>query len=132
MEELKSVIRRLAFLSALVTQCFMQKVLAQQRVDTTLKVGSNKRVAQVQKSDYLKARREFTTRLIKYAGSPQSPEASDSADTPPTEVTQVLFKSGNLTLKAWINTPKEKKTTKNILLLFFCMEVFPMEKVTGI
>jgi dipeptidyl aminopeptidase/acylaminoacyl peptidase len=96
----------------------MQNVFAQQRVDTTMNDESNKTLGQVQKSDYIKARKEFKTRLIKYAGSPQKPEASDSADAPPPGVTQVLFKSGNLILKAWINTPNEKNNREYPAIVF--------------
>ncbi len=84
---------RLTITIALIIQCLVQNTYGQ-------KAGS---------TDYLKARTRFNTSLIKHGGSPQQPEATDSADVPPAGVSQVFFKSGNnLTLKAWINAPKGK------------------------
>jgi acetyl esterase/lipase len=118
MKKLGSVTGWLAFVSMFISPFFVQSVFAQQSLDTTKNVGSNKIWTPVQKSDYTTARKRFKTRLIKYGPSPQSQEETDSADVPPPGVTQFFFKSGNLTLKAWINKPNEKNIKNHPAIIF--------------
>ncbi|MDB5091753.1 MAG: hypothetical protein JWR09_5747 [Mucilaginibacter sp.] len=103
MEKIKSLTRSLIFISACILQCFSQYGFAQEPKSKTAYNGSIRSL----KQDYLEARTKFKTTLIKHHGSPQNPEAADSANMPPPGVSQIFFKSGNdLTLKAWINVPK--------------------------
>jgi dienelactone hydrolase len=118
MKKLASVTGWLAFVSTAISPFFMQSIFAQQHLDTTMNIGSNKIGAPVQKSDYATERKRFKTRLIRYGPSPQSPEETDSADAPPPGVTQIFFNSGNLTLKAWINKPNEKNNKKHPAIIF--------------
>jgi dipeptidyl aminopeptidase/acylaminoacyl peptidase len=72
---------------------------------------------QLQKEDYSKVRQEFQTKLIRQGASPQKSVPSDSADAPPPGVTEVVFSSGNLSLKAWMNNPDlTRKTTYPVII----------------
>lgn len=98
----------------LITASLFQSTFAQQNNDGTIKPE-----IQIQKEDYANVRKEFKTKLIKKTGSPQKPEATDSADMPPSGVTQIFFKtSNNLTLKAWINVPTGKNNGKYPVIVF--------------
>lgn len=67
----------------------------------------------IQTEDYARARHDFTTTLVKRGPSPQKPpalEASASADT-------VSFRSGSLTLQAWISRPATEAKRPAVLFL---------------
>ena len=91
---------------------FFQSVFAQQND------GTIKSEAQFQNNDYINSRKQFETKLIKHVSSPQQPATSDSADVPPMGISECFFKSGNLTLKVWINKPNDTVNKKYPLVVF--------------
>jgi dipeptidyl aminopeptidase/acylaminoacyl peptidase len=110
MEKLKS--RQLLFPCTLFLIALFQIVSGQQK-DGTLKPE-----VQLQSEDYSKARSKFQTSLIRQGPSPQKTIVSDSADVPAPGVTEVLFSSGNLTLKAWMNSPDTTCNTQYPVVVF--------------
>ena len=59
---------------------------------------------EIQNEDYTKARRSFRTKIIR-----QNPALQDYEPYQiPADVSEVVFKSGKLSLKAWTNLPQEK------------------------
>jgi dipeptidyl aminopeptidase/acylaminoacyl peptidase len=76
--------------------------------------GTIKPEVEIQKEDYAIARRKFKTKFIKEGPSPQKVKMPE----PPAGVTAIEFPSGNLTLKAWINTPPIETTEKYPAVLF--------------
>lgn len=69
---------------------------------------------QIQKDDYAEARSRFRTKLIRQGPSPQQEEGP--VPQPPTGVTQVVFPSGKLRLKAWLSTPAEGGSKRPAIL----------------
>lgn len=69
---------------------------------------------EIQKGDYAKARKNFRTKLIRNASSPQNVPMPDI----PTGVTVAEFPSGNLRLKAWINLPDKNSKEKIPAIVF--------------
>ena len=118
MKKIKLITQAFTFLLAFVLQCFIQNTFAQQPADTTADDGTIKPLVQVQNADYSEVRKQFKTTLIKQDGSPRKTKSTDSVDVPPAGVTQFLFKSGNLTLKAWMNMPGEKSNKKYPAVVF--------------
>ena len=108
------------FISILVfiSTCSMQTIFAQQAIDTTQEEGIIKPLVQIKSDDYSIVRKQFKTKLIKQGGSPQKTQQVDSADIPPQGVTQILFKSGDLTLKAWMNKPDASNKKKYPVVVF--------------
>src|SRR5882724_3405981 len=52
-----------------------------------------------QKEDYVQARKNFQTKLVRQAAAPQPWQPQ----VPPAGVTEINYTSGNLGLKAWVN-----------------------------
>ncbi len=97
----------------IILLCAYLTGLAQQQEDGTIQP-----MVQIQKEDYATVRKHFKTTLIKKEGSPQASQASDSADVPPADATQILFTSGSLTLKAWMNKPSGNSNKKYPVIVF--------------
>jgi dienelactone hydrolase len=115
MKKITVLTRPLIYLSAVILLTFSQSGFAQKPKRKTANNGSKQSL----KEDYLDARTKFKTSLIKNDGSPQKPEAADSADMPPPGVTQIFYKAdNNLSLKAWINVPTEKNNRKHPAIVF--------------
>src|SRR5262245_56664534 len=80
--------------------------LAEQRRQTT---GIVKHLAlapevEFQPEDYAEARSRFRTKLLRRGPAPQA----WAPVTPPAEVTEIEYPSGELRLKAWVNRPADE------------------------
>ncbi len=109
----KSTSSFIKIICILITISILQSTFAQEN-----NYGTIKPEVKIQKDDYANERKEFKTNLIKQSGSPQEISASDSADIPPPGVSECSFKSGNLTLKAWINKPEHNTNKKYPVVVF--------------
>jgi dipeptidyl aminopeptidase/acylaminoacyl peptidase len=69
-------------------------------------------VVAVQKEDYARARRQFRTKLLRQGPAPQA----GSPVMPPDDVTEVVYRSGALRLKAWVNRPTESRKKRPAVL----------------
>jgi hypothetical protein len=70
---------------------------------------------EVQKEDYTRARRGFRTKLIRNA--PALPP-DWTPPQPPEGTAEVLYQSGPLSLKAWINRPADNGNRRRVAVLF--------------
>lgn len=107
------LLNQTALIFTIISLSCLKTVHAQQNEDGTIKP-----LVEIQNEDYAKVCRQFKTTLIKKAGSPQLSQSSDSADAPPNGVTQIFFKSGKLSLKAWINKPVNSSNKKYPAIIF--------------
>lgn len=76
--------------------------------------GTLKPEVEIQKEDYADARRKFKTKLIKESSSPQKVKMPE----PPAGTAAIQFPSGNLMLRAWVNSPTVTDTQKHPAVVF--------------
>src|SRR5262245_29163405 len=87
---------------------------AQKKAPEPARVTSFPPEVEVQGEDYSEVRKRFRTKLLREGPSPQKREMPE----PPEGATEVVYPSGKLSLKAWVNRPANDVDHKRPAVLF--------------